>query len=212
MPKVAKDIVEKRPGEIVTACRKLYKTMTFQEITLKEISRETSLSRPAIYNYFQTKEEIFLALLGDEYSEWCSSLEKLRDDNASLDTESFADALASTLKKRETMMKILCMNLYEIEEHSREEKLVEFKLIYGRSLELVCACLSKFFPEMTDEEKSDFVYKFFPLMYGIYPYVHPTDKQNKAMKKAGIVPRKTSVYEIAYKAIIDFLSKQGGVK
>ena len=53
---------------------------------------------------------------------------------------------------------------------------------------------------------------FFPLMYGIYPYVHPTDKQNKAMKKAGIVPRKTSVYEIAYKAIIDFLSKQGGVK
>ena len=74
--------------------------------------------------------EIFLALLGDEYSEWCRSLEKLRDDNASLDTESFADALASTLKKRETMMKILCMNLYEIEEHSREEKLVEFKLIY----------------------------------------------------------------------------------
>ena len=66
--------------------------------------------------------------------------------------------------------------------------------------------------EMTEDEKSDFVYKFFPLMYGIYPYVHPTDKQNKAMKKAGIVPRKTSVYEIAYKAIIDFLSKQGGVK
>lgn len=212
MPKVAKDIVEKRPGEIVTACRKLYKTMTFQEITLKEISRETSLSRPAIYNYFQTKEEIFLALLGDEYSEWCSSLEKLRDDNESLDIESFADALAFTLKKRETMMKILCMNLYEIEEHSREEKLVEFKLIYGRSMDLVLACLSKFFPKMTEDEKSDFVYKFFPLMYGIYPYVHPTDKQNKAMKKAGIVPRKTSVYEIAYKAIIDFLSKQGGVK
>ena len=49
--------------EIINACEQLYRTMNFREITLKEIGSITSFSRSTIYNYFQTKEEIFLALL-----------------------------------------------------------------------------------------------------------------------------------------------------
>ena len=45
-----------RSIEIVMACRKLYRTMSYQEISLKEISCEISISRPSIYNYFVSKE------------------------------------------------------------------------------------------------------------------------------------------------------------
>ncbi|MBQ7671297.1 MAG: TetR/AcrR family transcriptional regulator, partial [Clostridia bacterium] len=51
-----------REEEILNACEKLYERMNFKEITIKEIGAETSFSRPSIYNYFQTKEEIFLKL------------------------------------------------------------------------------------------------------------------------------------------------------
>ena len=61
--KVAREIVEQRPQEIMDACRKLYEKESFQEISLKEISAQTSISRPSIYNYFETKDEIFLAIL-----------------------------------------------------------------------------------------------------------------------------------------------------
>ena len=81
MAKVAREIVEKRPAEIIEACRKLYKVKSFKEISLKDISRETSLSRPSIYNYFQTKEEIFLAVLEDEYRLWNISLENILKNN-----------------------------------------------------------------------------------------------------------------------------------
>ena len=63
MSRVSRDVVESRPDEIVEACRQLYQNHTFHEITLKDISDRTSLSRPSIYNYFATKEEIFLELL-----------------------------------------------------------------------------------------------------------------------------------------------------
>ena len=53
------DIIAQRREEIVNACDELYKTMSFKDITLKEIGKVTSFSRPTIYNYFQTKEEIF---------------------------------------------------------------------------------------------------------------------------------------------------------
>ena len=196
--KVAKDIVETRPGEIADACRKLYRTMAFQEITLKDISRETSLSRPSIYNYFQTKEEIFLYILEDEYREWGDSLEKMLKENDALDIEGFATELAASLR-------IQCMNLYEIEENSREERLVSFKKEYGRSRDLVSESLRKFFPMLTDEDRDFFIFEFFPFMYGIYPYAYPTAKQMAAMAKAGIMAMDISITGLARRCVSDLL-------
>ena len=192
MPRVSRKMVEKRPGEIIDACRRLYRTMAFKEITLKEISKETSLSRPSIYNYFQTKEEIFLALLEEEYRLWADDLNQILSHNG-YDILSFAVAISESIVKRETLLKILCMNLYEIEENSRTERLVEFKKHYGRTIDIIDAALEKFFPDMTTEDRTDFIYEFYPFLYGLYPYVYPTKKQMDAMKMAGMVPRKMEI-------------------
>ena len=63
MPKGSPELTNARKEEIINACEKLYKTKSFKEITLKDISNETSFTRTSIYNYFHTKEEIFLAIL-----------------------------------------------------------------------------------------------------------------------------------------------------
>ena len=70
MPKGSKELTASRKEEIITACEELYKTMSFKEITIKEIGNATSFTLTSIYNYFQTKEEIFLALLQREYERW----------------------------------------------------------------------------------------------------------------------------------------------
>ena len=62
MPKGSPELTNARKEEIIAACRKLYETMSFKDITLKEIGQQTSFTRTSIYNYFETKEEIFLAL------------------------------------------------------------------------------------------------------------------------------------------------------
>ena len=206
MAKVSKEIVQQRPAEIIAACRKLYKTMSFHEITLKEISKETSLSRPSIYNYFQTKEEIFLAILEEEYGLWGDDLERIRCEEAE-GTEGFAEAIAMSLKDREILLRILSMNLYDIEENSRLEKLTAFKLQYSRTITLMDGCLSRYFPNLSEEERGDFIYEFYPFMYGVYPYTHPTKKQMDAMRNAGMVPRDLTVYEIARKFISDLLGR-----
>ena len=40
------------------------------------------MTRPAIYNYFETKEEILLGLLIREYDSWCKALEAVADTAA----------------------------------------------------------------------------------------------------------------------------------
>ena len=55
MRKDTPEQIARKREEIVNACERLYRTMSFREITLKEIGQFTSFSRPAIYNYFETK-------------------------------------------------------------------------------------------------------------------------------------------------------------
>ena len=77
MPKGSAELTKARREEIIAACRKLYETVSFKDITLKEIGQRTSFTRTSIYNYFETKEEIFLALFQQEYELFARELDEL---------------------------------------------------------------------------------------------------------------------------------------
>ena len=77
MPKGSEALTRARREEIIDACAALYKTMSLREITIKLIGARTSFTRTSIYNYFETKEEIFLALLQREYAAWTDDLNAL---------------------------------------------------------------------------------------------------------------------------------------
>ena len=66
-----------RRNEIVLALEKLYKKKGFKDITIKDIAKETTFTRASIYNYYETKEEIFLDLYTKEYTKWIEALELL---------------------------------------------------------------------------------------------------------------------------------------
>ena len=207
MPKVSEEFLLARREEIIDACAKLYETMSFKEITLKEIGKVTSFNRTAIYNYFNTKEEIFLALMQREYERWSAELDEMVESREEMTRDELAQALAHSLEKRERLLKLLSMNHFDMEENSRYENLVEFKKAYGESIRAVGRCLDKFCPEMNEKEKEEFLYVYFPFMYGIYPYAVVTEKQRKAMEDAGVGFVYHSVYELSYNCLKKLLVK-----
>ena len=209
MPKVTEEFLLARREEIIDACAKLYETMSFKEITLKEIGKVTSFNRTSIYNYFDTKEEIFLALMQREYELWVKELNGLQKSNETLSREELADALARSLENRGRLLKLLSMNHFDMEENSRHENLVEFKRAYGGSIKAVKNCLDKFCPDMTEKEKQEFLYAYFPFIYGIYPYAVVSDKQKKAMEEAGVDFVYHSVYEITFNCLKKLLGAEG---
>ena len=58
--------IQERKQEILRVAMALYETMKLSDITMKDISQQISFSRASIYNYFPTKESIFLAFLTEE--------------------------------------------------------------------------------------------------------------------------------------------------
>ncbi len=198
MPKGSAELTNARREEILAACRKLYETMSFKEITLKEIGQQTSFTRTSIYNYFETKEEIFLALFQREYELFARDLDELCAREDDLDLDALAAALARALENRPLMLKLLSMNLYDMEANSRMERLVEFKTAYGASKDALDRCLKRFCPALTEQSRQTFLYAFLPFVYGLYPYTQVTDKQRQAMREAGISYVYMSTYEMAY--------------
>ena len=204
MPKGSPELAEARREEIIYACEKLYQVKSFKEITLRDIAGATSFTRTSIYNYFQTKEEIFLALLTREYNRWIDELSSILT-HEKMSREEFADALAHSLVNRAQLLKIMSMNHYDMEENSRPENLVEMKIAYGRAMSAVRDCLKKFFGYMTAKQVDDFIYNLFPFMFGIYPYTFVTEKQRAAMEEAGVNYVFLTIYEITYNCVIGLM-------
>ena len=178
MPAASEALTRARREEIINACAALYETMGFREISLKDIAQRTSFTRTSIYNYFQTKEEIFLALLAREHDAWAADMEDMASAHDALSAGAFADAFARALEKRAI------------------ENLVAFKASYARAMRAIEACLVKFFPQMTEMDRRAFLYAVLPFLFGVYPYTTHTEKQKEAMALAHVPHVSHTIYEI----------------
>ena len=207
MRKGTPEEIARKREEIVDACEQLYQTTSFKEITLKEISKITSFSRPTIYNYFETKEEIFLALFKREYDRWNEDLQSIYEENERLTKAQLAEKIAQSLAERPQLLKLLSMNNFDMEANSRQEFLTSFKKSYGGSLRRMSRLLTKFCPDMSVSDIQNFIYIFFPFMFGIYPYTEVTEKQRTAMEEAGINYVYQTVYELTYSCLIRLLGE-----
>ena len=198
MPKGSPELTNARKEDIIAACRRLYETMSFKEITIKQIGQQTSFTRTSIYNYFETKEEIFLALFAQEYECFTKDLDSLCEQKESLTLDELASALAHALERRPLMLKLLSMNMFDMEANSRMERLIAFKKAYGASKDALDRCLKKFMPALGEQGRQTFLYAFLPFVYGLYPYTMVTEKQKQAMQEAGISYVYMSTCDMAY--------------
>ena len=205
MIKGTPELIAKRREIIINACERLYETMSFKQISIKEIAQIVPFSRPTIYNYFETKEEIFLALFKREYDRFNEKLEVILNENEVLSKEELAKKIAASLSQRKQLLKLLSMNNYDMEANSRQELLTSFKASYGNTLKLMRELLKKFIPEKTETDIETFIYIFFPFMFGIYPYTEVTEKQRIGMKDAGVGYTYHSAYDLIYACLIKLL-------
>jgi AcrR family transcriptional regulator len=179
--------VESRRAEILDACAALYEAAGVDGVTIKAIAERTSLSRPSVYNYYDTKEEILLALLQRECEEYTAELRGAFETNAALSREAFCHAMTDALLRHEKMLQIMSINLNAIENNVSDERLVAFKTRMTAMFGVLREGLGKFFPAAPEAERELFLYTHFSFVYGLYPITKPSEKQLAAMKKAGFL-------------------------
>lgn len=207
MSRGSEELTNSRKNEIINAFEELYQTMSFRNISMREIGEKTSMTRSSIYNYFQTKEEIFLALIAREFQSWCSVLQEIADHDSMTLTE-FAEAIACSLQERRYFLKLISWNHYELEENSRIERLAEVQQVTYAAMQTIMKCLDNFFPSMTNMAKQEFQRNFFIFLYGIDSFTSDSNSQKKALEFADIPYNPIQVYDVVNTFILHYLKQE----
>ena len=163
----------------MTPVRPCMRRWALRTLPSERLERGRPLPAPQSTTIFRPRREIFLALLQREHESWIAELEDLIRQNARLSVEEFADRLAGTLERRECMLKLESMNLYDMEGSSRMENLVAFKRVYAAAIGAVTRCLEQFFPAMTAGDIQDFIYAFFPSCLACTPMPSPQPSRER---------------------------------
>ncbi|SET23240.1 TetR family transcriptional regulator [Paenibacillus sp. NFR01] len=83
-PRLTEERKEERGQQILDAAKRVFARKGYGAATLKDIIEETGMSRGWIYLYYQTKEEIFEAVLDQMDMDYEQSLEHLKAETSTI--------------------------------------------------------------------------------------------------------------------------------
>lgn len=188
-----------RQNEIITAAKELYSEKGFEGVHFKAISEKTSFSRPTIYNYYKTKEEVLLDVLKNEYLKWG---EVLKAKTETISPDELCAFLPYSLKNRDIFLKLLSVDYTSVETGCTEEKLTEYKTAIQPVFSAFRTLTDKCFPNSKEKDKDLFNLLFFSLLGGLYSQLNLSEKQLNALRKANPNAIPPDYYETFYRALV----------
>lgn len=200
-----------RRDAILNAARSLFSELDYEEISLNGIAREAGFSKPNVYRYFSTREEIFLAIFEEEQGQFVDSLiVRLKRIRAKDPVDAICRAWVEIAMKHRTWLDLLPQLSMSMEKNSSVEQLVEFKKVgyerFGRLLE----AFHQTYPAIDQDGWVLVAQCGYSLMAGLWPHTNPGDNVREAMQHPDVNQAPWEfrpLMEMGLKALIHGISK-----
>ncbi len=170
-----------RKKEIVDSVSKMYDEIDYQDITMKTISERISIARSSLYFYYQSKEEIMLDVLQNDYVGFLKELA-----NAIANSTNLAEKLSAIYLNNLRLLEIISVHLVDIETHVSLDKLVAFKSALMPYLNRLRDGIEASFPNTPLSKRNVFFNSLIMLTHSLYPLIKPSEKQAQAMDKVSM--------------------------
>ncbi len=121
---------EQRMAEIKQATLEVFKQTPYPEITLTTIADHLGWSRPGLYKYASTKEEIFLALAQDEMDAYFGALLAAFPAGCALAAPVVAEVWAGIANAHQDYFRLGDLLFSIVETNVSLDRLIEFKRAY----------------------------------------------------------------------------------
>ena len=108
---IDQDEKQQRRRQILSAAADLFKTSAYDQVSVLEVTHKASLAKGTFYLYFNSKEELFLALLDESFQAWFAELHECIPTLSSQDVpegiQAFAELLAASLQEHDILLRLL---------------------------------------------------------------------------------------------------------
>lgn len=177
--------IQDRIEEIISAASKIYDSAGYEGLSFSAISQLTKFTRPTIYKYFNTKDEILLKILLSDMQAWITSLVNSFKINRVYSIEEITDIWVGAISDRYRLLELFPMLFTSLEKNSSLEALVEFKKGFFNLQDQLMELVGQLFPNAETNDIYRFLASQLALALGMYPMSQLTELQLKAIELSG---------------------------
>lgn len=174
--------IQDRINEITAATAQIFDESGYDGVTFSAISKLTRFTRPTIYKYFSTKEEILLKILSGDIATWVNELLDSFKINKIYDSLEVSKIWARTLARQERMNELHSILFTILEKNSALAAITEFKKQMYESGGAMANLLRQLYPDASPDQLQSFVMTQYSLAIGFYPMCHLSAIQLEAMQ------------------------------
>jgi len=177
-----------RRSDFIAAARQLFIAQQCLP-TVADIAQHTGLAKGTVYRYFQSKEQIFLALLTEDFAQLFSQLEQVIEQlpqPLSAAAEPFAAAYLNLLQQSASLLPLLALLNAVLEQNLPQQQLLAFKQQLAGALDTLGAKLAKRYSEMTAADASQLLLHSYALTLGLYQSTQLPTAVQTLLQQAGL--------------------------
>jgi len=120
---------QQREQAILDAARSLGADRSVREVTLTDIAAAVGMHKSAMLRYFETREQIFLALTAEGWEDWSGALRARLREFVDADPGAVAAVVAESLVARPFFCDLLAQAPLNLERNVSMETVYEFKTV-----------------------------------------------------------------------------------
>lgn len=175
---------EQRRIQILAAAAKLLEQQGFEKVSLNGIARQANVAKSNIYRYFESREDIFLQLLKEDWAQWLEDLERSLGSLAgSDDVDAVTGMIADKIAAAPRMCQLMSVLASVLEQNISEELLYKFKLESVHMGMRLVGALHTALPGIKQENLLPAVQSVIALIAGLWPLGNPKEHVSKVMEK-----------------------------
>ncbi|GHH73538.1 TetR family transcriptional regulator [Streptomyces sulfonofaciens] len=139
---------ELRASSIIEAARRLGLTKGVRAVTLTDIAGEAGLHKSAVLRYFETREEVFLRLTAEGWTQWARMLRDELDGASGATPQALAEAVAKTLVEQPLFCDLLAHASLSLEREVSSDTVLTFKTVVLAAVEDLAATAARYLPPL----------------------------------------------------------------
>lgn len=142
-PLRARSLAEKRQrrADILRAAEDLWAATSYADLSMNQVASAARLAKGTLYLYFDTKEELFLALVDAHLDAWIDRAAALLEERRPRTPAQVADVLLEAGQEATALRRLLVLFGTVLERRVRPHLLQEFRQRLGRRLEGLLALM-----------------------------------------------------------------------
>ncbi len=173
---------EQREQDIINSAMAIYENFGFEAVTISRISENTKFTRPTIYTYFKTKEEIMLKLTAIYLKKFVTCFEKKLTTDCKKDNEFIATAFTNTFLEVSEFIHLYTVLFSIIEKNVSVKSLADFKVEAVGYQTTLAYLLKSIYTKASDEDIYNFLIFCLCFASGICPMSEESEIQKEAIK------------------------------